>query len=94
MDSTNQDQDRWFILGKAVPKQEIVFFSQITILYILIITCLVNLTLNNSSQLWSSLLSTSVGILLPSPSIKPGKKHFISGDVIDGARVVGSVNRD
>ncbi len=90
---TQQDQDKWIILGKSVPKQEIVFFTQVIILYILIITCLVNLTMNTSSQLWSSLLSTSVGILLPSPSIKPGKKQFISGDVIDGSRVLGNINR-
>ncbi len=90
---TQQDQDKWIILGKSVPKQEIVFFTQVIILYILIITCLVNLTMNTSSQLWSSLLSTSVGILLPSPSIKPGKKQFISGDVIDGSRVLGNISR-
>ncbi len=92
MESTNQDQDRWIILGKVVPKQEVVFFTQVLILYILIFTCIINLSLNTSSQLWSSLLSTSVGILLPSPSIKAGKKHIISGDMIDGARIVGNVS--
>ncbi len=87
MDSGIQDSDRWFIWGKEVPKQEIVYLSQVTILYLVIITCIVNLSIDNTTQLWSSLLATALGILLPNPSIKGSKKHIISGDVIDGIRV-------
>ena len=84
MDVNQQDPDKWYILGRSVPKQEIVFFSQIIILYILMITCVINLSLNSSSQIWTSILSTCIGILVPNPSIKAGKKHIISSDEIDG----------
>ena len=84
MDTSNQEGERWYILGKSVPKQEIVFFSQVIILYILIFTCIINLSLNSSSQIWTSILSTCIGILVPNPSIKAGKKQIIPGDFVDG----------
>ncbi len=84
MDTSTQEGDKWYILGKSVPKQEIVFFSQIIILYILIFTCIINLSLNSSSQIWTSILSTCIGILVPNPSIKVGKKHLIPSDFVDG----------
>jgi len=53
---------------------EVVFFSQIVALYIVIITCLINLSLTSGTQeLWISLLSASIGYLLPNPSIKNTK---------------------
>ncbi len=84
METSRQDSDRWFILGRELPKQEIVFFSQIIILYILIITCMINLSINSNSQIWTSILSTCIGILVPNPRIKTSKKHLISGDLVDG----------
>ena len=59
------------VLGKKVRKPEIVFIFQVIILYIVIITCIINLSLNNgTSELWVSLLSYSLGCILPSPKIK------------------------
>ena len=47
------------------------FLSQTIILYIVIITSLINLSLQNGDQnLWISFLSASIGYLLPNPSIK------------------------
>ena len=59
------------VLGKKVRKLEIVFIFQVIILYIVIITCIINLSLKNgTSELWVSLLSYSLGCILPSPKIK------------------------
>ncbi len=94
MDSSMHDPDKWFILGKEVPKQEIVYLSQVIILYIVILTCIINLSIDSTNQLWSSLLATALGILLPNPSIKSGRKHIISsGDVIDGRMVSPHASR-
>lgn len=63
--------DRWHLLGTRVPKTEIVYFCQMIIVYIIIITAVVNLSIQNgSSELWISLLSSSIGYILPSPKIK------------------------
>lgn len=62
--------DSWVFLGTKLPKSEIVFFSQIIILYIVIITCIVNLSIGNESEMWLILLSTSLGAILPNPDLK------------------------
>ena len=57
--------------GQKVKKAEIAFVFQVIILYIVIITCIINLSLKNgTSELWVSLLSYSLGCILPSPKIK------------------------
>jgi len=49
-----------------------VFIAQIFLIYLVSAVALVNLTLNHGEgQLWTVLLSSSVGYLLPSPSLKP-----------------------
>ena len=63
--TSGQKEDR-------IPRYELRFFVQVFILYVVIITCLVNLSLgkNEHSGLWISLLSSSIGYLLPSPHIQ------------------------
>ena len=57
--------------GNKVKKPEIAFVFQVIILYIVIITCIINLSLKNgTSELWVSLLSYSLGCILLSPKIK------------------------
>ena len=59
------------VFGKRIRKAEMTFIFQVIILYILIITCIMNLSLKNgTSKLWVSLLSYSLGCLLPSPKIR------------------------
>lgn len=61
----------WNMIKNRMEKNEGVYISQIVILYIVIITCIVNLSCNNGkNELWTSLLSYSLGCLLPSPKIK------------------------
>lgn len=68
--NTNNNND-WHCFGTAVPKSEIVYFAQVILIYIVVITAIVNLTLGvTDSKLWIALLSSSFGYLLPNPTIK------------------------
>ena len=63
--------DQWQLFGQRVPKQEAVFFSQVILIYTVVITCILNLSLTkDNSNLWTALLSSCLGYILPSPSIK------------------------
>ena len=63
--------ERWHLLGTRVPQTEIVYFCQIIIVSAIIITSIINLSLQNgSSELWISLLSSCIGYVLPSPKLK------------------------
>ena len=68
--------DEWRIFGRRVPKQEAVFISQVILIYMVVITCIFNLSLTSeNSNLWTALLSSSIGYLLPNPSIKNGRQR-------------------
>ena len=65
------DNSPWTFFGRRTPKSEAVFFSQIVMIYIVVIACIINLSINNgSSNLWTALLSSSLGYMLPNPSLK------------------------
>ena len=67
----------WRILGQKVPKGEIVFFTQVIILYTVILTSIYNLSTGiKDTNLWTALLSCSLGYLLPSPTIKTPRGCF------------------
>ena len=71
LDKGDTHSDKWHFLGSNVPKSEIVYFCQMFIVYIIIITSVVNLSIQNgSSELWISLLSSCIGYALPSPKLK------------------------
>lgn len=71
------DLDEWKVFGRRVPKQEAVFFSQIILIYAVVITCILNLSLTReNSNLWTALLSSCLGYILPSPSIKTAPQRF------------------
>ena len=68
---THSHHQQWNFCGQGVPKSEIVFFCQVIILYSVILTSIYNLTKGNGdSNLWTALLSSSLGYLLPHPTIK------------------------
>ena len=61
----------WRVFGRAVPRSQIVFLTQVVIVYIVIVACIVNLsTHNGSTELWTALLSSSLGYLLPAPQLE------------------------
>ena len=72
----------WYLCGLQTSRSALVFVSQITILYISIITCFINLSLSNGpSELWIAVLSLSIGSILPSPKVK---KSDSGGDLGEG----------
>jgi len=63
----------WPVFGTRYPKSEIQYFTQVLILIVVIIGSLVNLTIykdGSDSSLWISLLCSSVGVLLPAPTLR------------------------
>ena len=63
--------DVWHIFGAECPKEEIVFFCQVIISYTVIVVSIYNLTVGHGdSTRWTALLSSSLGYLLPNPSLK------------------------
>ena len=67
--------NNWLIFGRLLPKNEVIFICQVVILYIVIITCIVNLSMRNGdSNLWTALLSSSLGIMLPQPTLSTRKQ--------------------
>jgi len=61
----------WRLCCARVPAEEIIYFSQVLIAYIVIIVSLINLSLFDANVcLWSSLASGTIGYLLPNPSIR------------------------
>ena len=65
----------WNVLGKKLPETEVVFFTQVVLIYIIIITCIFNLSRGEGdSNLWTCLLSSSLGYLLPNPTLNSMKK--------------------
>ena len=55
--------------GTACPKEEIVFLCQVVVLYTVILISIYNLTTGHGdSNLWTALLSSSLGYLLPNPT--------------------------
>jgi hypothetical protein len=72
--SGGSEASRWNCFKSVVPRSEVVFACQVVLVYILVITALANLTLNNGdSKYWLATVSGAVGYLLPNPSIKAEK---------------------
>ena len=69
---------RWNVFRSDVPKEEIVFFTQVILIYVIAITSIVNLTMEAKHEtLWTSLLSASLGYMLPALQLNNLKKKQI-----------------
>ena len=64
----------WPLLGSKFPKLEIVFFTQVILIYIVIGVSLVNLSIGRTEDLWILLLCSCLGYILPNPSLKSRKQ--------------------
>ena len=61
----------WCLFGQKVPRSEIVFFCQVFIIFVVIVFAGYNLTTETGdSNLWTALLGSCLGYLLPNPTIK------------------------
>ena len=57
--------------GNRVPRAEIQYFCQIVLILSVVFASIYNLTLQQGDQqLWTALMSSCMGYLLPNPSIK------------------------
>lgn len=71
--STNNVQ--WKCCGDKLPKEEIVFFVQVIPIYTVILCSIVSLVLEHGDEhIWTVLLGSCLGYLLPNPSISRQKK--------------------
>ena len=69
-----EGQSEWTLFQSKFSRTELVFICQVVILYISIITCFVNLTVHNGpNELWITVLSLSLGTILPSPKVRETK---------------------
>ena len=65
------DSTPWHLFGTACPKEDIVFLCQVVVLYTVILISIYNLTKGHGdSNLWTALLSSSLGYLLPNPTLR------------------------
>ena len=65
-----RQQVLWNVLGKRLPETEVVFISQVILVYIVVITCIANLSLKEeNTTLWICLMSSCLGYLLPNPTL-------------------------
>ena len=70
-DGEQSSRSNWNVFVNKIPKEEIVFFTQVIFIYIVCVACLINLSIGNgNSNLWTSLLSGSLGYLLPAPKLR------------------------
>lgn len=63
----------WEFFGQVLPRSEIVFLSQMIVIYAVIAVSLVNLTRGSDGdggKLWIALLSSCLGYILPNPKIE------------------------
>ena len=67
------------LCGIKTTRSHCVFACQIAIIYIVIVACIINLSLGNGdSTLWTTLMSSSLGYVLPSPKLKVKKNDIIN----------------
>ena len=74
--TNNKNNGRWHLFGKICPRSEIMFFVQVVLVYLVVIVSIVNLTLGRENdKLWLTLLSSSIGYILPNPKLKFNKNE-------------------
>jgi hypothetical protein len=66
-----QLEDRkWKCCKEDIPTHQILFFTQVILIYIVVLTCIANLAYGNEPrELWISLLASGIGYILPAPSL-------------------------
>lgn len=67
----DSEEHSWCCSGSRVPRAEIVYFCQIVLILSIVFASIYNLTKEQGDQqLWTALLSSCMGYLLPNPTIK------------------------
>jgi len=76
MSDTEQNSIQWRVGKHTLPRSEIVFFVQAIFLFVVILACIFNLSREKRQDetLWANLLSLSIGVVVPNPTLKVKKK--------------------
>ena len=71
-DQNNEERKSWIFFGQRVARSQIVFLVQVLVLFTVITTSVAKLWLSENCEevtVWVSLLSSSIGYMLPSPHL-------------------------
>lgn len=89
VDHNTSSSSKWYVCGEEFPKAQVVFTCQIILIYIVTMVSLINLTLplyintsrasSSSTQLWTAMLCSCLGYILPHPKIhqSSSKKNLV-----------------
>ena len=73
--------------GNRVPKNQFTYISQIIVIYAIIATSIVHLSIQSQDrELWLILLSSSLGYILPLPGLKFTKQKQPGLDLVDSKK--------
>ena len=90
----HHDTAKWMVFGYSVPKNEVVFFTQAIIIYVVIVCALVNLCMERGDRvLWSTLLASCLGYILPNPTINTRQSKSLASDEVDFVHLVNEHDR-
>lgn len=82
------------IIQKKDISLKVIFAAQIGIIYIVAIVSLTNLTLKiGDSNLWVALLASSLGYILPAPTLRQSESQIAPADTTRSFLLSGSNNR-
>ena len=64
--------EMWHVLGRKIPREEMVFGCQMCVIFSVVGASIYNLTIadDSRSELWTALLSSCLGYLMPNPQLK------------------------
>ena len=72
-DENNIERRSWKFCNFTLPRSEVIFFTQVFIVLIIILTSIVKISLYEITceemQIWIALMSSAVGYVLPSPKL-------------------------
>lgn len=70
MNLENDVKDKWELCCSSVYKAEVVFFCQILFLFIILVFSMIQIvTKANNLEIYFSLISTIIGVLIPQPKM-------------------------
>lgn len=71
--------ETWRTFCGKIPKEEVIYFCQIFAIYIVLISCVINLSIGSGEKdtLWAGLLSGCLGYILPAPKIHDKDESFL-----------------
>ena len=88
IDNTSIDNtENYNCCGNRVPKNQFTYISQIIVIYAIIATSIVHLSIQSQDrELWLILLSSSLGYILPSPGLIFTKQKQPGLDLVDSKK--------